>query len=82
MTSIALISTELKTGTSFANADGESGFVVLPKDVKALNKALKVLYDDPAMLERFKNNALRRAHTHFKLEKMLSATEELYMRTV
>jgi glycosyltransferase involved in cell wall biosynthesis len=78
----ALISTELKTGTSFVNADGETGFVVPPKDVKALNKALKALCDDPAMLERFKDKALRRAHTHFKLEQMLSATEELYKRTV
>jgi glycosyltransferase involved in cell wall biosynthesis len=78
----ALISTELKTGTSWVNADGETGFVVPPKDVDKLHNALKSLCDDPEMLERFKDQALRRAKELFSLERMLSETEELYCNTL
>lgn len=77
----ALISTELKTGTSWVNADGETGFVVPPKDVNKLHNALKYLCGDSEMLERFKSQALRRAKELFSLERMLSETEELYCKT-
>jgi glycosyltransferase involved in cell wall biosynthesis len=76
----ALISTELKTGTSYVNADGETGFVVPPKDVGALSNAIRTLADDPDMLARFKDQALRRAQDMFSLERMLSKTEELYSK--
>lgn len=77
----ALISTELNTGTSYVNADGETGFVVPPKDVDALSKAIRSLADNPDILVRFKDQALRRAQELFSLERMLSETEELYCKT-
>jgi glycosyltransferase involved in cell wall biosynthesis len=78
----AVISTELNTGTSYVNADGETGFVVPPKDVDALSNAIRSLADNPDMLVRFKNQALRRAQELFSLERMLSETEELYRKTL
>jgi glycosyltransferase involved in cell wall biosynthesis len=78
----ALISTQLNTGTSYVNADGQTGFVVPPKDVEALSKAIRSLADNPDMLVRFKDQALRRAHELFSLERMLSETEELYCKAL
>ncbi len=78
----ALISTELNTGTSYVNADGETGFVVPPKDVEALSKAIRSITDDPDTLVRFKDQAVRRAHELFSLERMLLETEGLYCKTL
>lgn len=77
----ALISTELKTGTSYVNAHDETGFVVQPKDVDALGKALRTLAENPDMLVRFKDQALRRAHEQFSIERMQLETEEIYDKT-
>jgi glycosyltransferase involved in cell wall biosynthesis len=77
----ALISTELNTGTSYVNADGETGFVVPPKDMDALSKAIRFLADNSDTLVRFKDQAVRRANELFSLERMLSETEELYSKT-
>lgn len=74
----ALISTELRTGTSWVNADGQTGFVIPPKDVKSLHNVLKRLSEDRALLEQFKNNALHRAHEQFSLNRMLRETENIY----
>ncbi|MBN1796609.1 MAG: glycosyltransferase [Sedimentisphaerales bacterium] len=74
----AIISTELNTGTSYVNVDGQTGFVVPPKNVEALSKAIKSLSEKRDMLTRFKDNALRRAHEHFSLPRMLGETEDLY----
>ena len=73
-----LISTELNTGTSYVNADGETGFVVQPKDIEALSKAIRSIADNPDTLVRFKDQALRRAHEQFSLGRMISETEGLY----
>lgn len=78
----ALISTELNTGTSYVNADGETGFVVPPKNVDALSEAIQFLADNPDTLVRFKDQAVRRAHEIFSVERMLSKTEELYCKTM
>ena len=61
----ALISTELNTGTSYVNADGETGFVVPPRNAGALSKAIQFLADNPDMLVRFKDQAVHRAHELF-----------------
>ncbi len=76
----ALISTELNTGTSFVNSDGETGLVVPPSDAAALSKAIRVLADNSDMLVRFKDQAVRRAHELFSVERMVSKTEELYCK--
>jgi glycosyltransferase involved in cell wall biosynthesis len=76
----ALISTELNTGTSYVNINDETGFVVSPKDVGALSKAISTLIEDSDMLTQFKDNALGRAREFFSLQRMLTETEELYNR--
>lgn len=78
----ALISTELNTGTSYVNADGETGFVVPPEDVDALSKAIRLLADNPNMLNRFKDQALHRAQELFSIDRMLSDTEKLYCKAL
>src|SRR5215211_8158693 len=47
------ISTELGTGTSFANRHGETGLVVPPGDPPALAKALNTLLADAELRRRF-----------------------------
>ncbi len=41
-----LISSEIGTGTSYVNIDGETGLVVPPSDPLALRSAMTVLTDD------------------------------------
>ena len=78
----AVISTELNTGTSYVNTNGETGFVVPPKDVVALGQAIRTLAEKPDVLESFKDQAVRRAHKLFSLKRMLLETEELYCKTI
>jgi glycosyltransferase involved in cell wall biosynthesis len=78
----ALVSTELNTGTSYVNADGETGIVIPPRNVDALSGAIKLLADNPDLLVRFKDQAVRRAHKLFSVERMLSETDELYCKTM
>lgn len=47
-----MISCEIGTGTSFVNADGETGFVVAPENPDALAKAMSQLLEDHALTER------------------------------
>ncbi len=43
-----LISTELGTGTSVVNRDGETGMVIPANNAGALRQAIQTLFDDPA----------------------------------
>jgi len=47
-----MISCEIGTGTSFVNADGESGLVVAPEDADALGHAMNRLLEDDALTVR------------------------------
>lgn len=47
-----MISCEIGTGTSFVNADGETGVVVEPEDPKALADAMNKLLEDDALRTR------------------------------
>src|SRR5260370_5646542 len=42
---LPLVSTELGTGTSYVNCDGETGLVVPPKDANAIATACRLLLD-------------------------------------
>ncbi|MGQ9426888.1 glycosyltransferase [Gilvimarinus sp. F26214L] len=48
----ALISTEIGTGTSFVNVDGETGLIVPPNDPDALAAAMQRLNDDAQLANR------------------------------
>ncbi len=73
-----VISTEIGTGTSFANKNNETGIVVKPKDEKELRAAINILLKNRKLRVILGKNARKRVEQHFSLKKMLSATENLY----
>lgn len=78
-----VISTELGTGTSWVNRDGETGFVVPPRDPQALAAAIKRLLEDEAL--RLSMGERARLHARsFSVEEMarkvLSFYQELLER--
>lgn len=75
---VPVVCTELGTGTSFVNKDGESGFVVPPNDPAALASALNRLLDDEALRQRLGAGARARAEALFSKEAMLRNTMAIY----
>ena len=78
----ALISTDLGTGTSYVNVDGQTGFVVPPRDSHALANAIKSLAQDPEALETMKTNAQERALSNFSEAQMLARTADVYHKLI
>jgi rhamnosyl/mannosyltransferase len=66
MSSKPMVSCEIGTGTSFVNADKETGFVVAPDDPAALGRAMNCLMQDASLASRM--GAAARA----RYEKMFS----------
>jgi L-malate glycosyltransferase len=62
--------------------DGETGFIVLPKDVPALVESIDRLISDPAMLEDFGRQAYARYQEKFALATMLSDTAAVYEKVM
>jgi rhamnosyl/mannosyltransferase len=75
---IPCVSTELGTGTSYANSHGETGLVVPPGDPAALAHAINTLLADPDMRQRFGQAGRRRAAALFTSERMLDSVEQVY----
>src|SRR5439155_27318436 len=46
---LALVSTEIGTGTSYVNQHGQTGFVVPPESPQALARAIRVLLANPEL---------------------------------
>ena len=76
---LPVISTELGTGTSYVNRDGESGLVVPPKDPVALAAAIRQLLANDDLRRRLAAGALARS-TLFGREKMVAAIQAYYER--
>ena len=76
-----VVSTELGTGTSWVNVDGKTGFVVQPRDSKALAHAIKKILGNKKLAQELSQNARERVKDKFSLEKMLRETKEVY-RTI
>lgn len=72
------ISTELGTGTSFANQHGETGLVVPSGDPNALATAINTLMANPELRRRYGENAQRRARALFSRERMADDVERVY----
>ena len=62
--------------------DGVSGLVVPPDDAGAIRRAVRRLYDDPALRERLGEAARERIRTCFRIEDTVERTVELYRRLV
>ena len=58
--------------------DGETGFLVPPKDDKALAKATVALLKDEALRTRMGEAALARARRYFTVERMVRETADAY----
>jgi rhamnosyl/mannosyltransferase len=73
-----MVSCEIGSGTSYVNADGESGLVVPPEDPPALAAALNTLRDDPALAERYGQGARMRYERLFSRPALGRAYMELF----
>jgi rhamnosyl/mannosyltransferase len=79
---LPIVSTELGTGTSFANQHGASGLVVPPANPAALARAIRVLLANPYLRARLGENGRRRARELFSPERMIALTEKVYGEAV
>ncbi|MDD5249255.1 MAG: glycosyltransferase [Rhodocyclaceae bacterium] len=77
-----MISCEIGTGTSFVNADAETGFVVPPEDPRALAAAMNRLLSDVALAEGFGKAARQRFDSLFSGEALGKAYASLYRQVV
>ena len=66
---LPLVTTELGTGTSCYNINGETGFVVPPMDVRAMAEAIRMIIHNSDLSREMSENVRRRAG-EFSLEKM------------
>jgi rhamnosyl/mannosyltransferase len=73
-----VISTELGTGTSFVNRDGVTGFVVPPRNAKALAEAINKILSDKELAQKFGKNAQNLVIENFSLQKMIEKTKSIY----
>ncbi|MFK4444452.1 glycosyltransferase involved in cell wall biosynthesis [Caballeronia udeis] len=78
----AMISTEIGTGTSYVNVDGETGLVVPPSDPGALREAMGKLWRDDVLATNLGQKARERFEAKFTAGKMVNAYVDLYSRLV
>ncbi len=77
-----VVSTELGTGTSYANLDGKTGFVVSPENSEELAKAINVLLEDEPLRRRMGEFARARVNEEFTLEKMAERVFGVYRELI
>ena len=73
-----VVCTELGTGTSFVNVDGETGLVVPARDPHALASAIASLIDDARLRAQMGAAGRARVQQQFRLEKMVDRVLALY----
>jgi len=73
-----MVCCEIGTGTSYINADGETGFVVPPEDPVALRDAMQRFEQDPALAETMGQAARSRFHSMFTAQRMAQSYHDLY----
>lgn len=77
-----MISSEIGTGTTYINIDGETGLVVPPNDPRALGEAMRRLWDNPDMAAAMGRRAEARYHELFTSGQMASSYAALYHELV
>lgn len=77
-----MISSEIGTGTSYINIDGETGLVVPPSDPQAFGAAMRTLWDNPALARKMGERAEARYQQLFTAEQMASNYHALYRELV
>jgi rhamnosyl/mannosyltransferase len=73
-----VVCTEVGTGTTEINRNGETGLVVPPGDSEALAGAINRILSEEALANRLSQGALDRYRTHFSEETMCRKLRELY----
>jgi glycosyltransferase involved in cell wall biosynthesis len=74
----SMISCEVGSGTSYANVDGETGFVLPPENPEALASAMNVLLEDDVLADKFGRAARRRYEALFSGPALGKAYTQLY----
>lgn len=73
-----VVSTDLNTGVNYINQDGVTGFLVPPRDPRALGEALGRILDDAELGRRLGAQGRQRAEALFTRERMAEKTLLLY----
>ncbi|MBC8551008.1 MAG: glycosyltransferase [Candidatus Brocadiales bacterium] len=73
-----LISSEIGTGTTYINIDGETGMVVPPSDPGALREAMDYLWNNPVVAKTMGERAEERYWDLFTADKMAKSYVDLY----
>lgn len=73
-----MISSEIGTGTTYINIDGDTGLVVPPSDALALRAAMRTLWDNPELARTMGRRAAARFEELFTSEQMAANYTALY----
>ncbi|MBY0239439.1 MAG: glycosyltransferase family 4 protein [Burkholderiaceae bacterium] len=73
-----MISSEIGTGTTYINIDGDTGLVVPPSDPRAFREAMRTLWDNPQQAAEMGHRAELRYWELFTAEKMAYNYMQLY----
>jgi rhamnosyl/mannosyltransferase len=76
------VTTELGTGTSYVNLDGETGLVVPPMQSAALAGAINALLEDEPRRRAMGEAARRRAATLFDMEPVVDQVAAIYSQVL
>lgn len=73
-----VVSTEVGTGTSFVNRDGETGFVVPARDPQALAQAIQRLLADEHLRRTMGERGRERVLSEFTVDRMVERVLQVY----
>ncbi len=77
-----MISSEIGTGTTYINIDGDTGLVVPPSDPQAFGEAMRTLWDNPELAAAMGKRAEARYWEMFTSEQMAKSYTALYHELV
>lgn len=77
-----MISSEIGTGTTYINVDGQTGLVVPPSDPQALGLAMRRLWENPDLAQAMGQAAFARYRQLFTSEQMAASYTALYHELV
>ncbi|MBI3980309.1 MAG: glycosyltransferase [Chloroflexi bacterium] len=79
---VPVVCTELGTGTTYVNRDGETGLVVPPRDAAALAGAVNRLLADDELRGRLGRQARHRVEAEFSAERMVDLVVTVYRQVL
>jgi rhamnosyl/mannosyltransferase len=74
-----VISTELGTGTSFVNVDGQTGFVVAPRNSEQLENAILKIVNNEDTCRKLGLQAMERVKYFFSLDRVLGMYHSVFL---